>query len=310
MCTGCSQQFPILDGVPLAVKDVGAYLEKHLPLLSLRRDLPQESMAFLMRGAPAGSTLAQLHMYLNAYLVAHYPEQAQAQGIASVPHGEPGWWPVVREELAKAVADLGGGGRALVVGCAVGREMRMLAELGMEVIGLESSFIPARIAQQLCRGLVYQGLVTHRNEQLRAFSVEGFAGSQCNVVVGDVLDPPFSAHSFDLLVLLNLVDAVASPLTGLQQCHALLRKGGQMLLASPFHWSPACTEPRERFGDSWRAVGGSNSGLDVLLALLEGRMLAELKTEVLGLRKRVPWVLRRHEQSYDVFLSDMLRVRT
>ncbi len=309
ICTGCGHQFPIFDGVPLVVKDVGDYLEKHLPLLSLRSDLPPESMAFLLRGAPPGSPLAQLYTYLNAYLVAHYPEQARVQGISAAPQGEPGWWPIVQKELSSSVADLGGGGRALVVGCAVGRELQILADLGMQVVGLESSFIPARIAQQLCRGQTHHGLVMHRNEQLRAFSVQGFEGTDCNVVVGDVLDPPFPAYSFDLVVLLNLIDAVASPLTMLQQCHALVRKGGQMLLASPFHWSPVCTEPRERFGDSWRAVGGVNAGLDVLLALLEGRLIEGFRTETLGLRKRIPWVLRRHEQSYDIFLSDMVRVR-
>ncbi len=307
-CTGCQKAFPIVDGVPIVVKDVDTYIEQHLALLCMRQDLPAETLAFLLRSAPEGDH-ANLFVYLNAYLVAHYPELARAQGIEPTPTGEPRWWGVVEEELRAALKELGGTPRVLVVGCSVGRELSILAGLGARVFALESSFAAARVAQQLSRGQCYRGLVGVRNEQLRAFEVPGFSGRACDVIVGDIQDPPFAGYSFDMIVALNLLDAVPSPLTALQQCHALVRKGGQLLLASPWHWSRG-TEPRARLGDSWRAVGGEREGLDVLLALLGGEGLPGIKAEVLALRKRVPWILRRHDQAFDVFLSDMVRVRT
>lgn len=65
-------------------------------------------------------------------------------------------------------------------------------------------------------------------------------------VLGDALDPPFRAASFDAVLAINLLDSCRDPFLLLQQADALLRPGGTLVLSAPFHWRDEVTPPRSR----------------------------------------------------------------
>ncbi len=69
--------------------------------------------------------------------------------------------------------------------------------------------------------------------------------SAVRVVLGDAHDPPFEAGAFAAIVALNVVDSVADPWTVMQQCEALLRPGGALLLSAPWQGDDAVT-PADR----------------------------------------------------------------
>ena len=65
-------------------------------------------------------------------------------------------------------------------------------------------------------------------------------------VIADIGNPPFFAESIDCILLLNVIDSHASPFMLLQQVDALLKKGGTILLSSPFTWDDEVTPPKEQ----------------------------------------------------------------
>ena len=65
-------------------------------------------------------------------------------------------------------------------------------------------------------------------------------------IISDISNPPFFAYSIDCILLLNVIDSYESPFVLLQQIVALLRKGGSILLSSPFTWDDDITPPREQ----------------------------------------------------------------
>ena len=65
-------------------------------------------------------------------------------------------------------------------------------------------------------------------------------------IIADISNPPFFANSIDCILLLNVIDSYESPYMLLQQVDALLRKGGTILLSSPFTWDDEVTAPQEQ----------------------------------------------------------------
>ncbi len=59
----------------------------------------------------------------------------------------------------------------------------------------------------------------------------------------NALDPPFEPSSFDVVTLVNILDAVPYPAVLLRQAVALLRPGGRLLFASPDSWNGGTTPP-------------------------------------------------------------------
>ena len=60
-------------------------------------------------------------------------------------------------------------------------------------------------------------------------------------VCSNLLDPPFAPASFELVALVNVLDAVPYPRVALRQAAALLKPGGHLLFASPDSWNGATT---------------------------------------------------------------------
>jgi SAM-dependent methyltransferase len=69
---------------------------------------------------------------------------------------------------------------------------------------------------------------------------------QLRFLCSDLLDPPFEPESFDVVTLVNVLDAVPYPRVALRQAVALLKLGGHLIFASPDSWNGATT-PRSRW---------------------------------------------------------------
>jgi 2-polyprenyl-3-methyl-5-hydroxy-6-metoxy-1,4-benzoquinol methylase len=57
----------------------------------------------------------------------------------------------------------------------------------------------------------------------------------------NLLDPPFEPECFDVVTLVNVLDAVPYPRVALRQAVALLKPGGHLIFASPDSWNGATT---------------------------------------------------------------------
>jgi 2-polyprenyl-3-methyl-5-hydroxy-6-metoxy-1,4-benzoquinol methylase len=109
-----------------------------------------------------------------------------------------------RLRLDRLAKRLPSGGRALEVGCAAGFSLRVLAERGFEVFGIEPS-------AEICQ-----------------ISIERFGAQRIHC--GTLDDCPFAPASFDLIVLWDVIEHLPDPLSALRKVRELLAPKGRIVI--------------------------------------------------------------------------------
>ena len=97
-------------------------------------------------------------------------------------------------------------GRVLDVGCSVGSYLRVARDAGWDAVGLEFSKDSSEVAR----------------------SEHGL-----EVVTGTLGERPFTASSFDLVTLWDVIEHVPDPLGTMAQVHELLKPGGLVAITTP-----------------------------------------------------------------------------
>ncbi len=135
--------------------------------------------------------------------------------------------------------------RALDLGCGVGRSsVELTIRFGSDVVGLDSWPLALRFAEAAAH---HPEVYVPRLEASNRLTVASIAiahadpADRVRWVCANVHQPPLEAGVYDLVVALNLFDTVANPSLALGQASALLRPGGQLLIAQPDAWSPQAT---------------------------------------------------------------------
>ena len=130
-------------------------------------------------------------------------------------------------------------GRALDLGCAVGRSSFELARHCEEVVGIDFSakFIQAADHLRLHGSLPYtrtdEGrLTTHLTAQVPT----DIDRTRLRFDVGDACWLDGNLGRFDVALLINLIDRLKEPRWCLDQLPNLLRSNGQLVIASPYTW--------------------------------------------------------------------------
>jgi SAM-dependent methyltransferase len=195
---------------------------------------------------------------------------------------------------------------ALELGCSVGPDLRALAAVADEVVGIDAYMPPLRAAWRSLRGeepvipVCTEGHTFH----FQPGRTHPPATDTVSLICGNALDPPFLAETVDLVLAINLLDNVCSPVDLIGQMDAILKPGGLMILASPFHWNDTITPVGSRLGGgSCPAFEGMTSP-EVLRLLLQGEtpFHAHLNHQILD-EVQVPWTLIEHTRcrlTYDV----------
>lgn len=231
---------------------------------------------------------------LSQYLLFHY---GTADEILPYPGGprEALQFPVrcVRECIRPEA--IHPGGRALDLGCAVGRSSFELARLCQEVIGVDrsSAFVEA------ARHVQKEGRIDFR------YPVEGEIHATCHAElpadiptervsfqIGDAMTLEKSLGTFDVVLMANLIDRLPSPVDCLKKLPALVRPGGQLIITSPYTWMEGYT-PRGR----WLATPDGKSSFATLGENLAGNFnLVE--------RRDLPFLIREHARKFQWSVSD------
>jgi SAM-dependent methyltransferase len=113
-----------------------------------------------------------------------------------------------------------GEGRLLDVGCAGGRDLELLKEMGWNVTGVELSPSAASVAR---------------------------ARLGCEVFVGDFEQVPLGAESFDVVRFSHTLEHLPSPRRALEKAHRILRPFGLLWIEVP----NAASLERRLFGKHW-----------------------------------------------------------
>jgi len=296
----CQQEYPVVDGIPVLVPNVRAYLAENLFHLTLRSDLPEVLDSLLGDAAGPGTAFDATRQHLSTYAWDHYedlaPEHPTEQGM-------PG---AVARCLEEGLALLGEPDRVpapvLDIGCAVGRSAFDLgARSEGPVLGVDVNFSMLQVAQEVLRA----GTVRYPRRRVgvvydrRTFRVDLRGRDQVDFWACDALALPFPPGVFAFANALNVIDCVASPQGFLHAVAGALRPGAKALLSTPYDWSANVTPVEAWIGGHSQRGPDRGASEPLLRRLLDVGASADGVTRfrVLGEKERVMWQARLHERS-------------
>jgi uncharacterized protein YbaR (Trm112 family)/SAM-dependent methyltransferase len=315
-CPGCGARYPIVDGVPVVLRDVAGWIRGQERSLLWRQDLAAPLAGWLGAAWPDCDDPGWKRELLATYAQdladddggdEPFPAALVAQRRAT---GQ-----VLAERRALLAAGLAPGALAVDLGAGVGAPALHLAGLGLGAVALEREFGPLRLLSTLLRDgrarVPRAGRCGGDFAEAEVALPPGVPADRVLPLAADALDPPFRARAFALVTAYNLLDNVENPLLLLQQAGALLGPGGRLALCSPYDWTARCTPLSARLGPAIH-LGADPDPAQALRDLCAGRLPAlvpglalELGYEV----PRLPWLLRRHDRSWHVFVTHYLEAR-
>jgi len=213
-------------------------------------------------------------------------------------------FPQTLAEIAiKALGDKPAG-KALDIGCAVGRASFELAKYFDHVTGIDFSARLINLGVQLAeQGVIRYSiadegeLMLHRERRLDDLDlshvndkVEFLQGDACN------LKPHF--REYDLVIAANLIDRLHDPALFLSTIHERINTGGVLLIASPYTWLEEHTK-KENWLGGIKKDGENVTTLDGLKTVLEANF------ELMAEPQQVPFVIRETSRKFQHTLSDV-----
>ena len=293
----CRLEFPVIDGIPILVADVRAFVAGAEPHLLRRRDLSPLLESLVGDCTGPGSTFDTERQHLSIYAWDHYgahdPEEA---GSEPRPGG-------AERCLAEGLALLAApSAPALDLGTAVGGNAFALAgRTDGLVLGGDLSFPMVRLA----RRVLETGEVAYARRRVglvydqRSFPVPLEGAERVDFWIFDALAPPFAPGRFGFVSAVNLIDCLANPGALPGVIAGLLRPGGTAVLTTPFDWSAAAT-PLEGWigGHSQRGPhGGASEPLLDALVTPGAHPAAPETLRLCGCRDDIDWAVRLHDRS-------------
>jgi putative 4-mercaptohistidine N1-methyltranferase len=233
---------------------------------------------------------------LEQYLLFHYgtpeqicpllPEARTACGFPARCVGEP---------LGRIAGERTGRGRALDLGCAVGRSSFELGRHYGEVVGIDFSgrFIAAAREMGQRRAVTVraprEGTMT---DELRLELPLELETGGVGFEQGDACALSEGLGSFDLVLMANLIDRLPDPGKCLARLPGLVASGGWLVVTSPYTWLEEYT-PREKWLD-----GGGRGTLEGLKGAL---------APAFGLRDRfdLPFLIREHRRKFQWSVAEV-----
>lgn len=307
-CTrdGCRQAYPVIDGIPIIVPDVARYLSDNLWHITARTDLSESLEIMLGDATGPGSAFDVARYHLGTYAFDHWgefdplEEPLQTAGPGSVAR----CLNAGLDLLAPSIA-----GPGLDIGCSVGRStFELAARSSGLVLGLDLNFAMLRLA----RRVLTEGRVTYPRRRIgivydrRTFDVPVTAPERVDFWVCDAMAPPFPPRRFGLIAALNVLDCLPDPRSLLSAIGGGLQPSGGAVLATPYDWSAAVTQPQAWIGghsprDASR--GAAEPGLRALLTQTNGLRIAGEITDF-------PWHVRLHDRSTMAYSTHLVAVRS
>lgn len=306
---GCQMEYPIIDGIPVIVPDLRTQLAERATEWLLRDDLDPALESVLGDAVGPGTWFDAVRQTVSTYAWDGWADLDPMEGeVAALPS------PGAARRCLERLLDIAGplaATRVVDCGCGAGRTSFDLAERhpGALVLGIDVSPVLLRLARGAMQGRVRYprrriGLVYER----RDFPVQPDGAERVDFWACDATALPFTAGAADLTAALNLLDCVAEPHRLLAGLAALVRPGGQVLLATPYDWSSRAT-PLETWigGHSQRGPDAGAAEPFLRRLLTEGAHPQAVRgVRIVAEDTDWPWQTRLHDRSTVLYRTHLL----
>jgi putative 4-mercaptohistidine N1-methyltranferase len=233
----------------------------------------------------------------------YYDSERAASEYLLLHFGEPSPWLLTFP--ARCVAEcvdakrLPDAARALDLGCAVGGASFELARHCGEVIGIDASRQFIEIAQRLRERGEYGFQCCVEGELRRSHRVfvsPGMDRRRVTFETGDAMRLRGDLGTFDVVMMANLIDRVPDPRAMLGQLAALVNRGGQLIITSPYTWLREYT-PRAKWLGGFERGGKPVRTFDVLKSILSPDFR-------LVKRRNIPFLIREHARKFQLGIAE------
>lgn len=296
----CLSEYPVIDGIPLLVADLRAYVTQNVAPLLGRTDLSSAMESLLGDCCGPGSAFDLQRQHLSTYAFNHYGDfDTDASDFTAYLSS------TIAKVLRQGVAliDRVPTGLVLDLGCAVGRTTFELARDSSDlVLGLDLNFSMLRtaVAVMNTRTLTYDrrkcGMIFER----RRFPVDFPGADKVDFWACDVTNLPFAEASVALGTSMNLVDCVSSPYEHLRELTRVLQPEGAALLSTPYDWSAYATAVESWLGGHSQRSNNQGNSAEILRSLFAGGGHPHALTglTLAAEAENIPWTLRLHDRSF------------
>ena len=241
----------------------------------------------------------EFDVYETNELVSQYCEFHYGDENFGVPN-----FPKAIAQLALQAVGAGVTGKALDIGCSVGRSAFEISDMfdAVDALDFSARFVQVGARMQEAGRIRYERqeegeLVTFQERTLEAL---GLTGDYSNISFlqqdATNMKPLFSGY--DLVVAANLIDRLHDPARFLQDIPARMNVGGILLIASPYTWLEEFT-PKEKWLGGFKRDGERVTTLDGLHAGLGAAF------DRLGEPAQVPFVIRETKNKHQHTLSEV-----
>lgn len=306
----CQREYPIIDGIPLIIKDIRAYLSENSFQVCQRTDLGEVIESVLGDCFGHGSTFDAIRQHLSSYTWDHYGDQDPAESTSGPRPGS--MIRVLQRGLELAGLTSTNSGPILDVGCSVGRSTFELAEkLDCPVLGIDLNFPMLRLAGRVLR----EGVVKYPRRRVgivydqREFPVSFPNSDQVDFWACDATALPFVGNQIAAAISMNLLDCVHSPLELLASLASVLKKDGPAVIACPYDWSSAATSMEGWLGGHSQRGPDAGASEPLLRSLLSPDHPQSLHSLRLIAEENCPWHVRMHDRSVVAYDSHLVVAR-
>ncbi|HEV7485310.1 MAG TPA: methyltransferase domain-containing protein [Thermoanaerobaculia bacterium] len=275
-CTNgdCLREYPIIDGIPIFVANIRAWLSANPLQVLMRDDLSPEIESLIGDVLGAGSAYDTLRQHTSIYA------ESPPLSFDVVPDGP-----------------------SIDIGCAVGASTFALAKTHL-TLGIDFNFAMLRIASSALRQgrMRYArrrvGLVYDREE--REVAPSGLVDFWCC----DAANLPFAPATFAYAQNINVIDCLASPHDAIAEIARILRPNATAVIATPYDWSASAT-PVEQWLGGHSQRGPHHGASEPVLR----RIVEEAGLTIVSEEESVPWRLRLHDRSTMEYAVHAVTVR-
>jgi len=230
-------------------------------------------------------------LLLNQYLLFHYGTAEDQLPYAFGP-SDALFFP--QRCVSNFLPQIGKIGRALELGCAVGRSTFELARWSEEVVGIDSSGLFIEAAQSIRES----GRIEIRRAEegaiftlLRRELPPDIRRESCRFALGDATELGSGIGLFDVVLAANLIDRVKRPKKLLHSFSEIVCPGGHLIITSPYTWLEEFTPAAEWLGGIRDNLGQAMFSLPGIRRELNGSFMLEHMQDM-------PFLIREHARKF------------